>query len=319
MTVRLLAFDFGGTKLAAARIDVTDVGAELVAVGRAATPPDAEGSRAAMWELASEVMGSSHIDAAGVSFGGLVDMARGVVLTSQHIVGWRGYQLAEAVSSRYDAPCALLNDANAGALGEQRWGAARGLADVVYVTVSTGVGAGIVLGGRLHAGTHALAGELGHLPVSEDGPMCSCGRRGCLEALASGPAIARAMRDALRVPSAAAPGAGVDPDVAGLDARMVAQAAQRGDEVALAVLSRAGRALGVGLAAAVLLVDPAAIVLDGGVVNSGEPLLEPARAVLRERVFGKPPQLLMSALAPHAPLYGAAAAAADLLADRTHV
>jgi glucokinase len=99
---------------------------------------------------------------------------------------------------------------------------------------------------------------------------------------------------------------------------MVAQAAHRGDEVALAVLSRAGRALGVGLAAAVLVVDPAAIVLDGGVVNSGEPLLEPARAVLRERVLGEPPKVLISALAPVAPLYGAAAAAVDLLADRAH-
>jgi glucokinase len=333
MTQRLLALDFGGTKLAAARIDVDDNAdevdgkngdADVVAVRRAPTPPDASSSRELMWRLADGVAEGAAVDAVGVSFGGPVDATRGVVRRSLHVRGWDDYPLARTVSQRYGVPCAVHNDANAGALGEQRWGAGRGLADVLYVTVSTGVGAGLVLDGRLHTGAHGSSGELGHLLVSENGPPCSCGRRGCLEAIASGPSIARAARDALR----ARPGhgdllrAGVDADPdrpdaaedAEPDARAVAAAAQRGDDVALAVLAEAGRALGIGLSAVVIVCDPAAIVLGGGVIKSGEPLLGPAREVLRERAFAEPPQLLTSAFDFEAPLYGAAAAAADAVA-----
>lgn len=318
MTLRLLALDFGGTKLAAARIDARAAGrCDVVAVQRAATPDDAPTARTAIQALADEVARGAPFDAAGVSFGGVVDSARGVVRISHHVKGWDDYPLAAEISQRYRVPCALLNDADAGALGEHRWGAGRGVCDLLYVTVSTGVGAGLVLGGRLHTGAHGLSGELGHLLVSEGGPRCSCGRTGCLEALASGPAIARAARHALR----SRPGrgailrAGCGADLAGLDARHVAQAAELGDDLAVAVLAAAGRALGRGLAAAVLLCDPATIVLGGGVVNSGPPFLEPARTVLRERALGELPAILISELALEAPLYGAAAAAADLLTE----
>jgi glucokinase len=327
MTMRLLALDFGGTKLASARIDVNIIDVDdsnpvVVAIRRAATPPDASASREVMWQLADRVAEGAVIDAVGVSFGGPVDATCGVVRASLHVRGWDNYPLAAAVSQRYGVPCAVHNDANAGALGEQRWGAGRGLADVLYVTVSTGVGAGLILGGRLYTGAHGSSGELGHLLVSENGPLCSCGRRGCLEAIASGPSIARAARDALRArpghggPLRASVGADRSDavDLAGLDARAVAAAAQRDDEVALAVLAEAGRALGIGLAAVVSVCDPAAIVLGGGVIKSGEPLLGPARAVLRERAFAEPPQLLTATFDLEAPLYGAAAAAVDVVA-----
>lgn len=316
MTLHLLALDFGGTKLAAARIDVETNGLyEVVAVQRAATPGDAATSRTVIQTLADEVAGDTPIDAAGVSFGGPVDTTRGVVHVSRHVRGWNDYPLAAEISQRYRVSCALLNDADAGALGEQRWGAGRGLSDMLYVTVSTGVGAGLILGGRLYHGAHGLSGEIGHFPVSNGGPRCSCGRKGCLEALASGPAIARAARHALRRQDGrgAVLRASCGANLAGLDARLVAQAAELGDEVALAVLANAGHALGLGLAAAVLLCDPAAIVLGGGVINSGQPFLEPTRAVLRERVVGDLPKMLISEPAFEAPLYGAAAAAADLL------
>jgi glucokinase len=149
--------------------------------------------------------------------------------------------------------------------------------------------------------------------VNEDGPLCSCGRRGCLEAFASGPSIARAALDALHARHGALLRASTGTNPAELDSRMVAEAARQGDEIALAVLAGAGRALGIGLAAAVLLCDPAAIVLGGSVIKSGEPLLGPARAVLRERALGELPTVLTSALDIEAPLYGATAAAADLV------
>src|SRR5262249_7936802 len=234
---------------------------------------------------------------------------------SRHIRGWNEYPLAAEISERYRVPCALLNDADAGALGEQRWGAGHGLSDMLYVTVSTGVGAGLILGGNLYHGAHGISGEIGHLPVSNGGPQCSCGRKGCLEALASGPAIAREAGQAFRRQDGRGSTlrARCGADFAGLDARLVAQAAGLGDEIALAVLANAGHALGLGLATAVLLFDPAAIVLGGGVINSGQPFLEPTLAVLRERAVGDLPEVLISELASGAPLYGAAAAAADLL------
>jgi len=316
MTLRLLALDFGGTKLAAARIDVETNGlCEVVAVRRAATPGDAPTSRTVLQRLANEVARGIPFDAAGVSFGGPVDTTRGVVRLSRHVRGWNDYPLVAEISKRYGVPCALRNDADAGALGEHRWGAGRCLSEMLYVTVSTGIGAGLILGGRLCNGAHGLSGEIGHLLVSDGGQQCSCGRRGCLEALASGPAIARAARRALgrQDGRGAILRASCGADLAGLDARLVAQAAELGDEVALAVLADAGHALGLGLAAAVLLFDPGVIVLGGGVVNSGQPFLEPARAVLRERALGDLPSVLISELALEAPLYGAAAAATDLL------
>jgi glucokinase len=318
MTIHLLALDFGGSKLAAARIDVETNGiCKVVAMKRVATPDDALASRTVIQMLADEVAHDTLLDATGVSFGGPVDTTRGVVHVSRHIRGWNDYPLAAEISQRYRVPCVLLNDADAGALGEQRWGAGRDLSDMLYVTVSTGVGAGLILRGRLYHGAHGLSGEIGHLPVSNGGPRCSCGRKGCLEALASGPAIARAARHALRRQDehGAILRASCGADLARLDARLVAQAAELGDEVALAVLTNAGHALGLGLAAAVLLYDPAAIVLGGGVINSGQPFLKPTWAVLRERAVGDLPKMLISELAFEAPLYGAAAAAADLLTN----
>jgi glucokinase len=315
MIQQLLAVDIGGTKLAAARFDVdVDGRCDVVAVQRAPTPEDASTSRAIVHALADEVTRGISLHAAGVSFGGPVDAARGAVLLSHHVSGWENYPLAAEMSRRYNVPCALLNDADAGALGEHRWGAGRGFSDMLYVTISTGVGAGLILAGQLHRGAHGLSGEMGHLPVSADGPRCSCGRRGCLEAIASGPAIARAACDA-RGRVAAVANAEPETDIDDFDARAVAEAAEQGDEISRAVLADAGRALGLGLATAVLLFDPEAIILGGGVVNSGRLFLEPARTVLRDRAVGALPTVLVSELAVEAPLYGAAAAATDLLAD----
>src|SRR5262249_20241350 len=158
MTLRLLALDFGGTKLAAARIDIDteriNEPCEVVTVRRAATPDDAPSSRTVIQALADKVSCGAQFDAVGVSFGGPVDTARGVVHVSRHIRGWNEYPLAAEISERYRVPCALLNDADAGALGEQRWGAGHGLSDMLYVTVSTGVGAGLILGGNLYHGAH---------------------------------------------------------------------------------------------------------------------------------------------------------------------
>jgi predicted NBD/HSP70 family sugar kinase len=172
--MRVLALDIGGTWLRA------DVDGRTV---QARTPANGQDALAATLELA----GDAAVDAVGVSFGGRV---HGDDVVSLHVPGWEDAGLADALRERYDAPVTIANDANAGALAE--WDAAgRPDEPVAYVTVSTGVGAGIVVGGRMLEGANGLAGEIGHLVVDPDGEPCACGKRGCVETLASGPALAR--------------------------------------------------------------------------------------------------------------------------------
>jgi len=175
MTV--LALDIGGTKLAAS------FGAHSA---RTLTRPTGEESFAALLELAEQVV-DGPVDAVGVSFGGPVEQSR---IHSHHTPGWENVALRDALAEKYGAPVAIENDANAGALGE--WDAAGRPDDpIAYVTVSTGVGAGIVFHGEILEGSHRLAGEIGHFVVDPDGAVCACGKRGCVETIASGPAIGR--------------------------------------------------------------------------------------------------------------------------------
>ena len=172
--MRVLALDIGGTWLRA------DVDGRTL---QARTPGTGREALAATLELA----GDAAVDAVGVSFGGRV---HGEDVVSLHVPGWEDTGLADALRERYGAPVTIANDANAGALAE--WDAAgRPEEPVAYVTVSTGVGAGIVAGGRILEGANGLAGEIGHLVVDPDGEPCACGKRGCVETLASGPALAR--------------------------------------------------------------------------------------------------------------------------------
>ena len=150
-------------------------------------------------------MHDMHLAGIGVGFGGPVDQRRGIVVDSHHVAGWTGFPLRDTLANTFGAPVALDNDANAAALGEARFGAGRGHADVLYVNVGTGIGAGLVLGGHLYHGAHGMAGEIGHITVLPDGPPCDCGKRGCLEAIASGRSIGRRAREtAAQLPAVAA-------------------------------------------------------------------------------------------------------------------
>ncbi|MBC7225383.1 MAG: ROK family protein, partial [Anaerolineae bacterium] len=202
----LLALDFGGTKLTVGLAAAGET--RWLARAQAPSPPhgDASTDRRTILGLARRLLGETQTRpaAVGVSFGGPVDAARGLVLLSHHVPGWQDFPLATWLQGEFGVPAAVDNDANAGALGEWRFGAGQGCASLLYVTVSTGVGGGWVLEGRVYHGADSLAGEIGHMTVEPGGPPCTCGRRGCLEALAAGPAIARRARERLR----AAPGAG---------------------------------------------------------------------------------------------------------------
>ena len=312
----LLALDFGGTKHTAATL--SPGGRTWHAHRRVFAPPgaDARYDIETMFTLARELLGGNQPAAIGVSFGGPVDHTTGVVRLSHHVPGWEAAPLQQMLEAEFGAPARVDNDANAAALGEHRYGAGQGCASLLYVTVSTGVGGGWILDGQLWRGHEGMAGEIGHTVVDPQGPLCLCGKRGCVERFASGPYLAQRARrllrdhplrgDTLRRLSGG--------DLEAVDAALVARAADAGDEVAREVLGKAAWALGVSIGNAANLINPQRVILGGGVTKSGDLFwdavrLAAHRTALPEVHFG----ILPAALGDDAPLWGAAALAASCL------
>lgn len=208
-----------------------------------------------MTGLARAVLSQSPgpVTALGISFGGPVSADRQTVLRSMHVGDWEGLPLPAHLSAALGLPAAMDNDGNLAALGEWTFGAGRGVRSLLYIQVSTGIGAGLVLEGQVYRG-QGLAGEFGHLTVMPDGPRCVCGKQGCVESLASGWALARDGR-----------ALGNDPPP---DAEGVLAAARAGHAEAQAIVRRAFTALGQGLAMAITLLDPDVVVLGGGVARA---------------------------------------------------
>jgi glucokinase len=222
--------------------------------------------------LAREVAGragveAAHLAAAGLAVPGDVDAGRGVLRFAPNLPGWRDVPVGRIVAEALGVPVAVEHDVRMAALGEARLGAGRGVASFVCVTVGTGIGAAIVLDGRLYRGVSDAAGEIGHVPVPGDGAPCGCGRRGCLETMASGRAIAARAR---------ARGA-----AAGVTAAEVFAAAKAGDAACAAVVADATAALAAGLTALVNVLNPAVIAVGGGVAEAGAMLLDPVRAAVK--------------------------------------
>jgi glucokinase len=308
----VLAMDIGGTKLASGV--VSESGGVLGESVRL-TDPDSQPAEIieTLFALAEAAIsaadtGWQSLTALGVSFGGPVDFLAGTTVTCHHLPGWDGVALRDLLAERSGLPTVMDNDANAAGLGEVVFGAARGTAHALYVTVSTGIGAGLVLGGRLYRGATGMAGELGHILVARGGPRCACGRRGCLEAVASGPAIARLARESLESGADSALQAVPLPD---LTAQHVAEAAGH-DKLAARVMAQAGEYLGVAIASAVNLVNPQVVVIGGGVSQAGEVLLRPLHdAVQRHAAPGslKGLRVLRGQLGRRGGMFGAAALA----------
>lgn len=220
----------------------------------------------------------------GAMAAGPLDLARGVITTPPNLPGWQDVPLRDMLRQAFGLPVLLENDANAQAYGEYRFGAGKGARNLLFVTVSTGIGGGIVMDGRIYHGASGAAGEVGHLPLDPAGPPCGAGHPGDLEAMASGLAIAREARAALqrgRCPvlrRLAAEGREVS-------AETVAEAAALGDADAAEIIERSGRYLGMGLAGLVNVLNPDTVVLGGGLTNIGDRYLAPAREELARRAF----------------------------------
>jgi glucokinase len=257
----------------------------------------------------------SPIRGCGISFGGPVDFAAQKV-TSLSTPGWEEFALSLWVRATLGVPCLLDNDANAGALGEFHFGAGRGSQTMFYVTLSTGIGGGLIAAGEIVRGKDSLAGEIGHLPMTDAGVICSCGAKGCLETLSSGSAIARTAQEwAERRPDAVtrmlefSGGSGEK-----LTAKAVAQAAAEGDLAAGRIMRDAGRWLGRALLTIVRIVNPDKIILGGGVAQAGQLLLDPIHEVIEELKSPMIPtstEIVVAELKAYSPLYGAVALALE--------
>lgn len=223
------------------------------------------------------------VERIGIGFGGPVDAEQGIIRQSHHVKGWENTPLPDLLQERHGLPAVMDNDANAGALGEAFYGAGRNTRSLLYVNIGTGIGGGIIIDGHIHRGATTTAGEIGHTIVRWDGPLCTCGKRGCLESLCSGPSIARRARELLEQ------GRDSDStlsrrleDTGNITSKDVFEAARAGDPCGRQIVSETAEYLGIGIGNAVNLMDPERVILGGGVAEAGEILLEPVReAVLR--------------------------------------
>jgi len=299
-----LAADIGGTKLSAAAYD----GKTLLSRGQIETRPekghaDVLERLACLLETTANEAGIEPV-ALGIACPGPLSATRGVVEHAP-MLGWHDVPVVKILSERLGIPAILENDANAAALGEQRMGAGQGCASMAYITVSTGVGCGIVLDGHIWQGRHESAGEIGHLVIHPGDLECPCGRRGCLELYASGTAIGREAKKL-------AASQGLDPEK--MDAREASRLAREGREEYRALFDSAGEALGQGIAALQQLLDVERIVI-GGSVSASMDLIQPAlvRSAQSASYWADHPEnwLFLAKLQPDSGLYGAACLAAD--------
>ncbi len=241
-------------------------------------------------ESAAKVMQDGRVSAAqlhaiGIGAPGPVDPSEGVVVSPPNLPGWGRLPLRDLIQSAFGVQTFIENDANAAALAENRFGAGRGSDHMAYVTVSTGIGGGFILDGRLYTGLNGAAAEIGHMTVLPHGPHCGCGNRGCLEAVASGTAIAREGRElmATSTPTLISDLAGGNPEL--VTAKLVAEAAARGDVAAQEIIGEAVAYLGIGMANLVNLLNPEVLVIGGSLTKLGDLLFEAVRRAIARRAF----------------------------------
>ncbi len=267
--------DMGGTNLQAG---VVDPQGRLLARTRRDTPAqDVDEIRELIVDMVSELAGGHPVEAVGIGAAGFVDARRSTVLFAPNLA-WRGEPLRGYIADRTGLPVVVENDANVAAWAEFRFGAAKHADDsAVTVTVGTGIGGGVVLGGRLLRGTHGITAEFGHITAVPDGHPCGCGRHGCLEQYASGKALVRFARELAKEDQAGAAGllemAGGEMDQ--ISGKMVTSAARAGNPVAREAYARIGYWLGLGLIDLVQILDPQVLVIGGGVSEAEELLLRP--------------------------------------------
>ena len=292
----VLAIDLGGTKIITAiisnsgqvmakeyQLTLADKGPQLV-IERILSAID--------YLLSLRNMNSSQLASITIAAAGAINFDKGVITSSPNLPGWHDVPLRDIVKEKYRVNTFLINDASAAALGEHRLGAGRGVSNLIYLTVSTGIGGGIIINGKLYSGQCGGAGEIGHMTIDVNGPRCNCGNIGCFEVLASGTAVAKEAIRRIRQGEGSSLIEIVAGKIENITAEKVEVAARGGDSLALETISRAATYLGVGMVNLVNIFNPEMIIVGGGMSNMGDLLLNPARQVVKERAF----QLLAQAV-----------------------
>jgi len=285
-----VGIDLGGTKTRA-----IVVGPRLNVLGDARIPTPATRGPQAVVDAIADAVNSALADAgvdigsvacAGVSAPGPIDTQEGVVTDPPNLAGWHNVPLAALLRDKLGIPVFLENDANCGAVGEHAFGAGRGYRHMIYITISTGIGGGIIIDSELYAGASGAAGEIGHIIVAMDGPRCGADHVGCLEAYSSGTAIARRAAELIEAGGLART-ARLAERTPPLSTEEVHQAALEGEQEAAAIIETAGRYFGIGLATLINAFNPEAIVIGGGLTHLGESYLGPAIEMARARSFAQ--------------------------------
>jgi glucokinase len=282
-----LAFDFGGTKLAAGLVNLAS--GEILNLIRLPAP-SAQGAEAclqAMVDTGTAILQSTNIPrreilGIGISFGGLVSKDRRTVIKSMHVKNWDEFPLPDRLSMLFELPTFMDNDGNAAALGEWTFGAGKGCRNMLYVQVSTGIGSGLILSNQIFRG-ESLAGEFGHMTVIPDGPDCACGKKGCIESLASGWALKKYTLEAFQKAPHTSPLfelGSINPD--SIDAELLIHAYRKGDKQAVEIINRGFEYLGLGISNAIALFDPQVVVLGGGVTRAWDVMFPIVKAALEK-------------------------------------
>jgi len=318
----VLAVDVGGTKTIVA---IVLRSGKIISRKYYLTRAD-EGAPAVLNKLSSYVnrlisqasLKNTELIGIGIAVAGILDAKRGIVTTSPNLPGWHNVRLRDVIAAGSSLATYLINDASAAVLGEHRFGAGRGFDNLLYLTASTGIGGGIIINGELYSGADGCSGEFGHMTIEASGPQCHCGNFGCLEALASGWAIAKEAVTRINQGESSSIIGLIDGRLESITAETVATAARQGDRLAGEIIAKAANYLGVGLANLVNIFNPELIIIGGGLSKMGKMLLNPARRVIKERAFGLPAQttrIVRARLGSDAGIIGAAAYVFDRLIE----
>jgi len=298
----IIALDIGGTHLrAAVYLEKSNI---PIKHQRTATRSQEGNVYDRIVDLITSIWPEDPVQAISVAIPGPIDPDTGSIIETPNIKGWAYFPLSQKLTDRFHVPVFLGNDANLAALGEWCRGAGEGHHDLIYLTISTGIGGGVISADRLLLGQRGLASELGHVTILPDGPLCSCGQRGHLEAIASGPGIARFVAEKLVEGRTSV----LKADTA-LSSREIAAAAQTGDELALDAFAYAGDYLGLALANFLHIFNPSMVIFGGGVSQSGALLLDPVKESLKRHVMNpsylEGLELALAKLGDDAGLHGA--------------
>ena len=308
----VVGIDLGGTNIVVGT--VAEDGSELIGLVSEPTLPE-QGSDAVVARIVKlarasleEARGKS-VAGVGIGSPGPLDTARGLVLLTPNL-GWTNFPLRDRVTAELGLPGTLDNDANCAVFGEWWRGAARGAKHVVGLTIGTGIGGGIVLDGQIYHGASDIAGEIGHMTIDSTGRRCKCGNYGCLEAYASGPAIAARAVEGVEAGAETSLPDYVRGDLTQITAQVIYEAAHDGDEYAREVVHETAKVLGAGVANIINIFNPQVVVICGGVTLAGDQLFVPLRSEVKRRAF-KPAanacRIVPGELTGTAGVYGAAA------------